>query len=162
MKFKKIISTSLMTSILLSNINLPSHASILSEDGRYETFEGNNITIDNILEEDEVDIEIEGNTMVNVANQKDAVPITKSYAVEGANHILLQGDYDGKARPVIEGNTMYYNNDTGELTDTVVEGANLSLVSSFEDQLIPTNLSSRTSHVTGNYNTHTLIIYWKI
>ena len=134
MKLRKFISSSLIVGLLFNNIS--SIASVLSEDGRYETFEGSNITINDILEEDEVDVEIEGNTMVNVANQKDPVPITKSYTVEGTNHIPLQGEYDGKARPVIEGNTMYYNNDTGELTDTFVEGANLSLVSSFEDQLV--------------------------
>ena len=136
MKFRKFISSGLATTILLSGFNLPSFSSTLSDDGRFETFEGNNITIDNVLKEDEVDVEIEGNTMVNVANQKDAIPITKEYTVEGTNHISLQGEYDGKAKPVIEGNTMYYNNDTGELTDTFVEEANLSLVSSFEDQLV--------------------------
>ena len=132
---KKFISNSLTIGLLL-NTTLPSLASTLSEDGRYETFSGNDITVNNILEEDKANIEIEGNTMVNVANQKDPVPITKSYKVEGNNHIPLQGDYDGKARPVIEGNTTYYNNDTGQLTDTFVEGANLSLKSSFEDQFV--------------------------
>ena len=132
----KNISRLLLTGVILNSLNLNSLASILSEDGRYETFEGNNITIDNILEEDKVDVEIEGNTMVNVANQKDLVPITKAYTVKGTNHIPLQGEYDGKTRPIIEGKTMYYNNDTGELTDTFVEGANLSLASSFEDQLV--------------------------
>ena len=135
MKLKKLISSSLALGLLFNSTST-SLASVLSEDGRYEIFEGNNITIDNILEEDKVDVEIEGNTMVNVANQKDEIPVTKSYTVEGVNHISLQGEYDGKSMPVIEGNTMYYNNDTGELTDAFVEGANLSLVSSFEDQLV--------------------------
>ena len=135
MRLNKLISNSLAIGLILNNASF-SLASVISEDGRYETFEGDNITIDNILEENKVDVEIEGNTMVNIANQKDPVPITKSYSVEGTNHIALQGEYDGKARPVIEGNTMYYNNDTGELTDTFIEGANLSLVSSFEDQLV--------------------------
>ena len=134
MRLRKFISSSLIIGLLFNNTS--SLALVLSDDGRYETFEDSNITINDILEEDTVDVEIEGNTMVNVANQKDPVPITKSYTVEGTNHIPLQGEYDGKARPVIEGNTMYYNNDTGELTDTFVDGANLSLVSSFEDQLV--------------------------
>ena len=133
---KKFISSSLAAGLLF-HTTLSSLASTLSEDGRYETFEGNNIAIDNVLEEDTVNVEIEGNTMVNVTNQKGLLPVTKSYTVEGANnHIPLQGNYNGKARPVIEGNTMYYNNDTGELSDTFVEGANLSLKSSFEDQLV--------------------------
>ena len=141
MKLKKLISSSLAIGLIFNSTSA-SFAGILSEDGRYETFEGNNITIDNILEEDKVDVEIEGNTMVNIANQKDPVPITKAYTVKGTNYIPLQGEYDGKARPVIEGNTMYYNNDTGELSDTFVEGSNLSLVSSFEDGYIPKNIST--------------------
>lgn len=105
MKFKKLISSSLALGLLINSTST-SLASILSEDGRYETFEGNNITIDNILEEDKVDVEVKGNTMVNVANQKDPVPITKAYTIEGTNHIPLQGEYDGKARPIIEGKTI--------------------------------------------------------
>ena len=132
---KKLISNTLIVGLIASNISV-SQAGILSEDGRLESFEGSNITINNVISEDEVEVEIEGNTMVNVANQKDSIPTTKSYTVEGTNHIPFQGEYDGKAKPIIEGNTMYYNNDTGELTDTFVEGANLSLVSSFEDQLV--------------------------
>ena len=65
MKFKKLISSSLAIGLLF-NTTLISFASVLSEDGRYETFEENNIAIDNILEEDKVDVEIEGNTMVNL------------------------------------------------------------------------------------------------
>ena len=82
-------------------------------------------------------VEIEGRTMVNVCDQKDPIAITKSYTVENSgNHIALQGEYDGKCRPVIQGNTMYYNNDTDELSDTFIEEANLSLKSSFEDNLV--------------------------
>ena len=65
MKFKKLISSSLAIGLLF-NTTLTSFASVLSEDGRYETFEGNNIAIDEVLEEDKVDVEIEGNTMVNL------------------------------------------------------------------------------------------------
>ena len=64
----KNISRLLLTGVILNSLNLNSFASILSEDGRYETFEGNNITIDNILEEDKVDVEIEGNTLVNLVD----------------------------------------------------------------------------------------------
>ena len=49
---------------------------------------------------------IEGETLVNVSDQKDSVAISKAYNVEGTNHIALQGEYDGKARPNIHGNTM--------------------------------------------------------
>ena len=102
----KTFSKILAFGILLNSVPIDSFAGILSEDGRYETFEGSDITINDVLEEDKVDVEVEGNTMVNVANQKDPVPITKKYTVEGTNHIPLQGEYDGKARPVIEGNTL--------------------------------------------------------
>ena len=101
---QKFISSTLVTGILLNGTS--SLASVLSEDGRYEIFDGSDITIDNILEEDTADVEIEGNTMVNVANQKDPIPITKKYTVNDTNHIPLQGEYDGKARPVITGNTL--------------------------------------------------------
>lgn len=49
---------------------------------------------------------IEGETLVNVSDQKENVPISKAYNVEGTNHIALQGEIDGKARPNIHGNTM--------------------------------------------------------
>ena len=62
----KIFSKILAFGILLNNISINSFAGILSEDGRYETFEGSDITIPDILEEDKVDVEIEGNTLVNV------------------------------------------------------------------------------------------------
>ena len=67
MKFAKFISSSLIMATIF-NITCPSFASTLSEDGRYETFEGNSIAIDDILEGDEVDVEIEGNTLVNALN----------------------------------------------------------------------------------------------
>ena len=80
MKFKKLISSSLAIGLLF-NTTLTSFASVLSEDGRYETFEGSNITIDNILEDDKVDVEIEGNTMVNLVKMpsitKKTVETTK-------------------------------------------------------------------------------------
>ena len=64
MCLKKIISKGVAIGLLL-NGTLSSLAGALSEDGRYETFEGSKITIDNILEEDKVDVEIKGSTMVN-------------------------------------------------------------------------------------------------
>ena len=62
----KAISRLLVSSLFLSNINISSWASSWSDDGRYETLEGNNITVNDVLEEDEVDVEIEGNTLINV------------------------------------------------------------------------------------------------
>ena len=79
MKFKN-ISKILAATMLLSNPNLSSFAGgTLSDDGRYETFEGDSIEIDNVLEEDEVNVEVEGNTMVNLvqcSNVNITVPQT--------------------------------------------------------------------------------------
>lgn len=67
---------------------------------------GTHITTTNAVNNGLVDVMCEGETLVNVCNQKDPVAITKSYTVENTNHVPLQGEYDGKARPVVEGNTL--------------------------------------------------------
>ena len=66
----------------------------------------NNITITEGVDGGKVDIALEGNTMVNVCDQEDSIAITKSYEVTTGNHIALQGEYDGKCRPNIYGNTL--------------------------------------------------------
>ena len=53
-----------------------------------------------------VDVALEGNTMVNVCEQEDPIAITKNYEVTTGNHVALQGEYDGKCRPVLNGNTL--------------------------------------------------------
>ena len=78
MKFKN-ISKLLCIGILLNSLNLNSFAGTLSSDMRYETFEANYNTIDDILEEGKVDPEIEGNTTVNLVkcnNVHISVPST--------------------------------------------------------------------------------------
>ena len=77
MKLKKLISKGLVIGLLFNSIST-SFASTLSEDGRYETFEGNNITINDILEEDKVDIEIDGNTLVNLYSKEIPTPVQGS------------------------------------------------------------------------------------
>ena len=67
---------------------------------------GTRITTTNAVNNGLVDVMCEGETLVNVCNQKDPVAITKAYTVENTNHIPLQGEYDGKARPIVEGNTL--------------------------------------------------------
>ena len=84
MKLKKVLSKGLILGILFNNMGY-SFANTKSLDGRYETFEGNNITIDNILEEDKVDVEIEGNTLVNL--------VLSSYGENKNNHAT-----DGRIR----------------------------------------------------------------
>ena len=66
----------------------------------------NNITLTEGINGGKVDIALEGNTMVNVCDQEDPVAITKNYEVTTGNHIALQGEYDGKCRPNIYGNTL--------------------------------------------------------
>lgn len=65
-----------------------------------------NVTLTEGIDGGKVDISLEGNTMVNVCEQEDPIAITKSYTVETGNHIALQGEYDGKCRPNIYGNTL--------------------------------------------------------
>lgn len=65
-----------------------------------------NITLTQGIDGGKVDVSLEGNTMVNVCDQEDPVAITKSYTVETGNHVALQGEYDGKCRPNIYGNTL--------------------------------------------------------
>lgn len=66
----------------------------------------NNVTLTQGIDGGKVDVALEGNTMVNVCDQEDPVAITKSYTVETGNHIALQGEYDGKCRPNVYGNTL--------------------------------------------------------
>ncbi len=65
-----------------------------------------NVTLTEGIDGGKVDVALEGNTMVNVCDQEEPVAITKSYTVETGNHIALQGEYDGKCRPNIYGNTL--------------------------------------------------------
>ena len=78
MKLKKLISSSLVVGLIF-NTTLTSLADVLSQDGRYETFEGNNITIDNILEEDKIDVEIEGETLINLIKTQNEHSIKLEY-----------------------------------------------------------------------------------
>ena len=65
-----------------------------------------NVTITEGVDGGKVDVSLQGNTMVNVCDQEDPIAITKSYTVDTGNHIALQGEYDGKCRPNIYGNTL--------------------------------------------------------
>ena len=65
MKVKKSILIAFISCLFINNVTL-SFAGTLSEDGRYETFKESNITINDILEEDTVDVEVEGRTLVNL------------------------------------------------------------------------------------------------
>ena len=71
-----------------------------------ETNGYSNITLTEGIDGGKVDVSLEGNTMVNVCDQEESIAITKSYTVETGNYIALQGEYDGKCRPNVYGNTL--------------------------------------------------------
>ena len=89
MRLKKLISSSLAIGLLFNSAS-PSLASVISEYGRYETFEGNNITIDNMLEEDKVDIEIEGNTLVNLIGDEFNITNINTTTVNQDKSIIFE------------------------------------------------------------------------
>lgn len=75
---RKFISKLLLLGIVFNAIPINSYAGILSEDTRYETFEGSKIKINDIREETQVDVEIEGNTLVNIVNTKTVTGIRRN------------------------------------------------------------------------------------
>ena len=78
----------------------------LTLNGDIDTSGYNNVTLTEGADGGKVDISLEGNTMVNVCDQEDPIAITKNYEVSTGNHVALQGEYDGKCRPNIYGNTL--------------------------------------------------------
>ena len=74
--------------------------------GNIDTSGYSTVTTTEGVDGGKVDVSLEGNTMVNVCDQEEPVAITKSYEVTTGNHIALQGEYDGKCRPVLNGNTL--------------------------------------------------------
>lgn len=70
-KIRKFISKTLTTSILLSNMSIISFARTVLDSDRYEIFEGSDITIGDVLEERDIDVELEGNTLVNLIGSMD-------------------------------------------------------------------------------------------
>ena len=78
----------------------------LTLNGDIDTSGYNNVTLTEGINGGKVDVMCEGNTMVNVCDQEKPVAITKNYEVTTGNHVALQGEYDGKCRPNIYGNTL--------------------------------------------------------
>ena len=105
---------------LVNNIKDSNKELVLN--GDIDTSGYGNVTITEGVDGGKVDIALEGNTMVNVCDQEDPIAITKNYEVTTGNHIALQGEYDGKCRPNIYGNTLVniitsFNFVTGSGTD---------------------------------------------
>ena len=120
MRLKRFISSSLVLGILLNSVLSPisSFAGVLSEDGRYETFQEDNMTINNILEEDEVDVEIEGDTIINHVNLKEF------YSNGDRSAITINLDDVVINNPSIWSKAYYYFNLKPDSTYTWVVDAN--------------------------------------
>ena len=69
MKLKN-LSKILTFGILLNSVPINSFAGILSEDTRYETFKDSRFNVPNILEENKVDIKVDGRTLINHVDYK--------------------------------------------------------------------------------------------
>lgn len=104
--------------------------------GNIDTSGYSTVTTTEGVDGGKVDVALEGNTMVNVCDQEEPVAITKNYEVTTGNHVALQGEYDGKCRPNVYGNTLWIDNDTEEILMAFDGTKNLRLQSSFEDKLI--------------------------
>lgn len=68
LKFNKLIPKSLILGLFLSSVSFNSFANNALLNERYETFKGDYLTIKDIGQNDNIDIEIEGNTLVNLAD----------------------------------------------------------------------------------------------
>lgn len=99
MKFRKFISKTIIASLFMTNTILNTNASIWTEDERYETFKGNNISIHNILEEEKTEVLLEGNSLVNLANMGSSFEIRnlndwyKDFTVCKTSKLKLNTDY---------------------------------------------------------------------
>ena len=109
----KLLISGIFLNTISSNISL---AGMLSTDTRYETFEGDGLVIDDILEEDNIDVEIGGNTLVNFVNYKTGY--TQSAVKDNASREVIfdtstlssQAEYVDLAlflRPNLEANKTY-------------------------------------------------------
>lgn len=78
----------------------------LTLNGDIDTSGYGNVTLTEGINGGKVDVMCEGNTMVNVCDQEEPVAITKSCEVTTGNHVALQGEYNGKCRPNLYGNTL--------------------------------------------------------
>lgn len=98
-KIRKFISSNLILGVMFSNIiNINSFAVTSSSDIRYETFEGSDIAIDDVLEANEINVELEGNTLVNIHSKYTPYLNVSSGNIDGytieseENYIKVVGD----------------------------------------------------------------------
>ena len=95
MKFKSI--SSLLTAMLLSSsCYINSFAGAVSKDSRYEIIEGSTLTANDILEEDVLDVEVKGSTLVNLfeedtSNWKDVTQYNSGMLYLGRANLFKPG-----------------------------------------------------------------------
>ena len=63
---KKIISKMSIAALFLTSVNTYSYAGVISPDNRYETFNSGNIVVEDVLESNKSNVEVSGNTLVNM------------------------------------------------------------------------------------------------
>ena len=104
LRLKRFVSSSLALGILFNNILTPfnSFAGVLSDNARYEAFEGSNLVIDDILEDDKVDVEIGGNTVVNLLGDITNVSSGDVITIEndGRNISFVQNSVQDKIQKI--------------------------------------------------------------
>lgn len=106
----------------------------LTLNGDIDTSGYNNVTLTEGVDGGKVDVSLEGNTMVNVCDQEDPIAITKSYEVTTGNHVALQGEYDGKCRPNVYGNTIVSWQDSKDIN----KGQQVTINKQYETKSIHT------------------------
>ena len=85
MKFKKLVTGSLALAIIFSNVptNLFKSFANTSLDVKYEDFQGDDYSVDNLVIGTDSEFEIEGHTMINIFDYSKMSPITPALSSLG-------------------------------------------------------------------------------
>lgn len=141
LKFKS-ISKLLAVGILINSVNVNSSAKMLTQDGRYETFVGDTLIIDNILEDEKAGVKIEGNTLVVNNQGKEVQP-----GVEGA---VLNSSFENNfvTQEMIDSGEEKSENLGKYKVEVKSTGKNLFDLNT----MVTANLGITGSGIIGNYN----------
>lgn len=107
MKINKLISKSLIFSLLSSNLLIFSNANEISN--RYQTLEGEYITIDDSIEDSLEEIEIFGNTIQDKSNLENIQSVGELYVDEDGNSILDKQGREQYKINIVSQNKNYVN-----------------------------------------------------
>ena len=111
MRFKKSFIKLCCLSVVANNLFKPSIASAEYLDNRYENISGENIKIDDVLESRDIDVEIEGNTLVNYADYTNVTYTNDNTVVNFDNkEILFQTKWVNNDSEYTDSN-MFFNVD---------------------------------------------------